>query len=109
MDRFERLTGLKPVGPHRAYAEYLLARRPTCRRCNGGGVIGRMPGGCFRCPHCLGVGGPGLPNSEEMIRLRNSVLEFYPEAIETTVSTGETGGSPAPGRAAADTMSHTTA
>ena len=81
MCRYVRRRGLRRDGPHKKYADALLADAfCRCLRCQGRGTL-ITPDESYRpCPRCHGDGvRPTLP-LPEIDALRERVLKRYPEA-----------------------------
>jgi hypothetical protein len=81
MGRYQERSGLKALGPHRQYADRLLALVLTpCGVCGGTGLIEQGEERCWQCSECAGRGtmpAPTDPFVQEIVRL---VCERYPDA-----------------------------
>ena len=54
---YNRQTGLKPIGPHRNYADELLSKvLHCCPACNGAADYEKADGALNECPPCNGRG-----------------------------------------------------
>src|SRR5437879_2893236 len=57
MARYQYITGVKPIGPHRKLADQLLyALRAVCSRCGGVGLITIDSARWVGCAACEGTG-----------------------------------------------------
>jgi Zn finger protein HypA/HybF involved in hydrogenase expression len=86
MSVYQRVTGLKPVGPHRPMAHKLLSPLLChCVQCKGEGLINNAIEDDYdHCPECDGKG-YYVPEGmyPEFQKLRLQILEIYPEAEAT--------------------------
>ncbi|HDP25730.1 MAG TPA: hypothetical protein ENN34_09840 [Deltaproteobacteria bacterium] len=79
---YQKLYGLKPIGPHRLLADRVL-HNATCRcpECSGRGYHDLGQGKAFRtCLSCGGAGKKIVVSAEHLSTLRATILEEYPEA-----------------------------
>lgn len=82
MAQYARTYRLKPIGPHRPFADRLFAKstRP-CDMCDGRGVIGSDDSvTCRTCDACRGRGSHWIIVPDEVERRHQAVLEAYPDA-----------------------------
>jgi hypothetical protein len=79
---YQRLYGLKPIGPHRPLADKVLSRADrSCRKCSGRGYRDVLNGESYDvCTSCHGAGRSLVISDEELARLRSIILDKYPEA-----------------------------
>lgn len=87
---YQELYGLKPIGPHRYFAEDRLGKHTTtCVYCNGNGVVNEPSAWTQRtwrfCPRCNGLRMLVTCSRGEFEAARAEVLKAYPDArIERT-------------------------
>lgn len=82
MAMYQRLTGLKAIGPHREYADKHFANTiRLCNNCNGTGLHDVGSGKSYRfCHTCNGTGKVFCSNDKEIERIRRRVLKRFPDA-----------------------------
>jgi hypothetical protein len=82
MGAYQRRTGMKPLGPHRALTdEFLSPLMRSCEICNGMGLIPiEEEGTCCYCPACKGTKVLRTVSDEVFEVARQQVLKEYPEA-----------------------------
>ena len=85
MSAYRRRTGLKPIGPHRNYADalfnlYLL----RCEGCGGRGVVDVAGGsGCSKCLVCEGECYIFIGDRWTKQLIQHLVLKVFPKATST--------------------------
>ena len=78
---YQYVTGLKPIGEHRAMAdECLNGLRVSCERCGGRGLLTLPASRYSACPDCEGTGGFWKPPLEEVEAVLARIVERYPDA-----------------------------
>jgi len=79
---YQKLHGLKPIGPHRPLADRLFeGTSRQCDACSGRGYIDAPGGRTFEvCSHCDGAGYVSTISAERRAALRAQVLAEYPDA-----------------------------
>jgi hypothetical protein len=81
MSRYQHVYGLRPIGPHRHFADRVLGRlRRLCHRCRRRGVITMDENQWLACSDCGGTGGIWARPPDEVEAARRRVLERFPEA-----------------------------
>jgi hypothetical protein len=82
MARYQYVYRLKPIGPHRPFADQLLTPfRQVCGRCGGIGVLTVHGGlGWRQCPDCEGTGGVWAGRGEDVNAAYLRVLQAFPGA-----------------------------
>jgi len=80
MGRYQRVTGLPPIGPHRKHLPPLTLR---CYDCQGRGMVDVNHGERYRyCPSCMGTGLFLIRTPEEMEEIRCQAQEIIRRARE---------------------------
>jgi hypothetical protein len=78
---YQYVTGLKPIGEHRAMADECLdGLRVPCERCGGRGLLTLPRTRYSACPDCEGTGGFWKPPLEEVEAALARIVERYPDA-----------------------------
>jgi len=86
MARYQNLSGLKPIGPHRREADALLAElRTSCPACAGEGIETRPDRSWAPCPACQGSGGHWTPPPAEVGRRLGELAARFPDARATPI------------------------
>jgi hypothetical protein len=84
MARYQSLTGLAPIGPHRPLADKLLKNTTCiCFVCKGTGLQetdGKM--GRLVCPKCHGLGKTYSITLDELQALRKKIFDQFPFAAQ---------------------------
>jgi len=82
MARYQSRYGLKPIGPHRQMADDLFADTTVeCEQCQGRGLRDIGAGETYAvCQRCGGFGRFFSRSREAIHRLRQKVLDAYPDA-----------------------------
>jgi hypothetical protein len=91
---YQKLYGLKPLGPHRPLANKVLSGAVRlCPECSACGYHDVRHGESYRvCTSCHGAGRSLVISDEELARLRSIILDKYPEAgAPRAVADPETG------------------
>ena len=88
MARFQYVYALKPTGPHRALAEWLLGGlRTPCPRCNWIGLLTLEGGTHWRvCPTCEGTGSFWKASEEDVDAVRQAILLLFPNAAAAPIA-----------------------
>ncbi len=88
MGVYQRLYGLKPIGPHRPLADKLYSRSTVCcTRCRGTGLIEVKNAKAFApCDHCKGLRRLFVVSAKTRSEIRARVLQKFPEASLKTNS-----------------------
>lgn len=80
MARYQYVTGLRPIGPHRRLAgELLNPLRTECLGCAGEGILDDADGWRV-CTSCEGTGGHWTVNEARIRRELRKILRWFPEA-----------------------------
>jgi hypothetical protein len=82
MARYQYVTGLKPIGPHRPLADTLLGPlRTSCDRCGSRGVLTIDRNRWCGCPVCEGTGGFWTADADELEAARAEIRAAFPDAV----------------------------
>ena len=86
MARYHQRTGLKPIGPHRRFADQVLSEvLRRCTECAGSGYCERPFRSSQTCPVCDGRGTIPAPTDPLMQAALRLIEEQYPGACTTGV------------------------
>lgn len=81
MARYQYVTGLKPVGPHRPMADEVIGPlRDLCMSCAGHGLCMRGADDWRLCPDCEGTGAYWTVKEYRIRRALKRILKRFPEA-----------------------------
>ena len=79
MDLYQRVHGLKPLGPHLRLADAVFrGLRESCDACRSTGFVGTEH--WAECPHCEGTGGAWKADEEHLVAAYCLLLHRYAEA-----------------------------
>src|SRR5438093_253023 len=83
MARYQKLYGLKPIGPHRDLTEHIFkGTMYECPKCLGRGLLDTSRSDQYtKCRECHGNGYRWRISAEDIQALRQQVLNAYPEAL----------------------------
>jgi hypothetical protein len=81
MGAYQKRTGLKPIGAHRALADNILSpHMEVCARCNGKGLVDIEDGEDWKiCPTCGGEQYLFRESKEEFDAIRSKILLAFPD------------------------------
>lgn len=107
MARYQNNYGLKPFGPHRAHADLIFApHQIECSTCDGNSILTKAEDDTwFLCPSCAGAGIVWKIPAEQIESLRREVLDAFPSAEASRLSTSPIGTNLLPDQAIPDRLS----
>ena len=84
MARFQTLYRVKPIGPHRKMTDRLFELTTTCGVCSGAYLFGGEEGWAA-CPGCHGLGRRYAVSFAEVEKVRQEILDVWPDAAADPV------------------------